>query len=136
MDGNLLLTDSNNFEVIDDWPLHKTHRVHSTKLVVGACWQGAETTFKDFFRGYLAGLSVLKGKTESERVIKCLHNCKENLDFHALGDMSAGTVSCFSMPKQHAYVCVPSDIYIDVDLLPQALLLQKIFNNLYTLYSH
>lgn len=93
LDGNLLLTDAGNFEVIDDWPLHKTQKVHSTKLVIGACWQGGERTFKDYFRGYLAGLSLLKGKTESERVIKCLHNCKENLDFHALADMSAGTVS-------------------------------------------
>lgn len=96
VDGNLLLTDSSNFEVIDDWPLHKTSRVKDTKLVVGACWQGAQLTFKDYFHGYLAGLSLLKGKTESERVIKCLHNCKENLDFHALSDMSAGTVVSFN----------------------------------------
>ncbi|KAK7486162.1 hypothetical protein BaRGS_00022628 [Batillaria attramentaria] len=96
LDGNLLLTDDSNFEVIDDWPLHKTSKVIDTKLVVGACWQGAQLTFKDYFRGYLAGLSMLKGKTESERVIKCLHNCKENLDFHALSDMSAGTVVSFN----------------------------------------
>lgn len=96
LDGNLLLTDDSNYEVIDDWPLHKTSKVRDTKLVVGACWQGAQMSFKDYFRGYLAGLSMLKGKTESERVIKCLHNCKENLDFHALSDMSAGTVVSFN----------------------------------------
>ena len=93
LDGNLLLTDETNYEEIDDWPLHKSNHVHSTKLVVGACWQGKQLQFKDYFRGYLAGLSMLKGKTESERVIKCLHNCKENLDFRVLSDMSAGTVS-------------------------------------------
>ncbi|XP_076451662.1 calsyntenin-1-like [Babylonia areolata] len=96
VDGNLLLTDDTNYEEIDDWPLHKSNHVHSTKLVVGACWQGKQLQFKDHFRGYLAGLSMLKGKTESERVIKCLHNCKENLDFRGLSDMSAGTVVSFN----------------------------------------
>ncbi|KAK7094297.1 calsyntenin-1-like [Littorina saxatilis] len=96
LDGNLLLTDDSNYEEIDDWPLHKSNHVHSTKLVVGACWQGKTNQFKDYFRGYLAGLAMLKGKTESERVIKCLHNCKENLDFRGLADMSAGTVVSFN----------------------------------------
>lgn len=96
VDGSLLPTDDSNYEEIDDWPLHKAKTVHSSKLVVGACWQGKQLQFKDHFRGYLAGLSMLKDKTESERVIKCLHNCKENLDFHGLSDMSAGTVVSFN----------------------------------------
>ena len=54
---------------------------------------GAENTFSHYYKGYMAGLFILKGKTESERVIRCLNNCKENLDFHAISDMSSGTVS-------------------------------------------
>ncbi|XP_059160470.1 calsyntenin-1-like isoform X2 [Physella acuta] len=96
IDGKLLQTDDSNFEIIDDWPLHKTKKVHGTKLTVGACWQGAENTFSHYYKGYMAGLFVLKGKTESERVIKCLNNCKENLDFHAVGDMSSGTSVSFN----------------------------------------
>lgn len=96
IDGKRLLTDDDNFEIIDDWPLHRTKRVHSTKLIVGACWQGAKNTFAHYYKGYMAGLFVLKGKTESERVIKCLNNCKENLDFHAVSDMSSGTSVSFN----------------------------------------
>lgn len=54
---------------------------------------GNTKKFDHFFRGYLAGLSVLRDKTESDRVIKCLVNCKEYLDFHALNKMESGTVS-------------------------------------------
>ncbi|KAH9514163.1 Calsyntenin-1 [Bulinus truncatus] len=96
IDGKQLLTNDDNFEIIDDWPLHRTKKVHSTKLVVGACWQGAANTFSHYYKGYMAGLFVLKGKTESERVIKCLNNCKENLDFHAISDMSSGTSVSFN----------------------------------------
>ena len=46
-----------------------------------------------YFRGYLAGLSILKGKTESDRVIRCLNDCKEKLDFHAMSEMESGMVS-------------------------------------------
>jgi hypothetical protein len=37
-----------------------------------------------YFRGYLAGLSILKNKTESDSVIQCLNNCQEKLDFDAI----------------------------------------------------
>jgi len=33
------------------------------------------------FRGYLAGLSVLSNRTEDDRVISCLNQCQEKLDF-------------------------------------------------------
>jgi len=36
---------------------------------------------------------MLKEKTESERVIRCLNNCQESLDFTALDKMPSGTVS-------------------------------------------
>ncbi|CAG5135956.1 unnamed protein product, partial [Candidula unifasciata] len=96
IDGKLLPVDKDNFEIVDDWPLHKTTKVHTTKLTVGACWQGADNTFNHYYKGYMAGLFVLKGKTESERIIKCLNNCKENLDFHAISDMSSGTSVSFN----------------------------------------
>lgn len=37
-----------------------------------------------YFRGYLAGLSILKNTTESDSVIRCLNNCQEKLDFDAI----------------------------------------------------
>lgn len=40
IDGKLLRGDGNNEEIIDDWPIHKSKKVHDTKLSVGACWQG------------------------------------------------------------------------------------------------
>ena len=33
------------------------------------------------FRGYLAGLSLLSNKTEDNRVISCLNECQEKLEF-------------------------------------------------------
>lgn len=96
IDGMMLIPDSNNEEILDDWPIHESQKVHFTKLVVGACWQGKEQTFDKYFHGYLAGLSILKDKTESERVIKCLNDCKENLEFHALSQMESGTSVSFN----------------------------------------
>ncbi|XP_067658784.1 calsyntenin-1-like [Haliotis asinina] len=96
IDGKLLIPDKTSLEIVDDWPLHSSHKVHFTKLTIGACWQGGENRYEHHFRGYLAGLSFLKDKTESDRVIKCLNNCKENLDFHALNDMQSGTSVSFN----------------------------------------
>ncbi|CAH1775011.1 unnamed protein product [Owenia fusiformis] len=90
VDGKVIVSQKNNPEIIDDWPLHKTTKVHSTKLVVGAAWQGKEKRMGQFFNGYLAGLSILRGKTESDSVIKCLNNCQEKLDFHAMDEMDTG----------------------------------------------
>ncbi|CAG2212955.1 CLSTN1 [Mytilus edulis] len=92
IDGMLLIPDTSNEEILDDWPIHNSKKVHFTKLVVGACWQGKENEFGKYFHGYLAGLSILKDKTESERVIRCLNDCKENLEFHALSEMESGTL--------------------------------------------
>ncbi|KAL5015471.1 hypothetical protein ScPMuIL_009741 [Solemya velum] len=96
IDGKIFVPDKKNYEIIDDWPLHLTTKVHFTKLVIGACYQGGEHSFAHYFQGYLAGLSMLKDKTESDRVIKCLNNCKENLDFHALNEMTSGTTVSFN----------------------------------------
>jgi len=39
------------------------------------------------FRGYLAGLSLLNNKTEDDRVISCLNECREKLDFTPVDTM-------------------------------------------------
>ena len=39
------------------------------------------------FRGYLAGLSLLSNKTEDDRMISCLNECQEKLDFTAFDTM-------------------------------------------------
>ena len=51
-----------------------------------------------YFKGYLAGLSILRGKTESDRVIRCLNDCKEKLDFHAMSEMETGMVNNTKYP--------------------------------------
>lgn len=58
IDGQAWKQDKNNPEVIDDWPLHPAKGI-TTTFSVGACWQGSENKFKHYFRGYLAGLSLL-----------------------------------------------------------------------------
>ena len=40
VDGRLYVPLGNDPEVLDDWPLHRAKQVHSTRLYVGACWQG------------------------------------------------------------------------------------------------
>lgn len=37
---------------------------------------------------------MLQGKTESDRVIRCLNDCQEKLDFHAMNEMETGMVGC------------------------------------------
>jgi len=108
IDGKLFVNGKNNPEIIDDWPLHPSKKIHFTKLVVGACWQERHEASADpsvsghtgrldqFFRGYLAGLTILKGKTESDRVIRCLNDCKEKLDFHAMSEMESGMSVAFN----------------------------------------
>merc|ERR1712142_608093 len=49
IDGKLFATSEDTFEIIDDWPLHKTKKVHGTRLAVGACWQGADLSFAHYY---------------------------------------------------------------------------------------
>ena len=72
--------------------------IHSFSLIY-FCFDhtGLDEKFTDHFQGYLAGLSLLKDKTESERVIQCLNNCQENLDFKDLSDMPSETVRFISV---------------------------------------
>jgi len=90
VDGKRLVDTKDNPEIIDDWPLHNAKKIHFNKLVVGACWHGGEQRLSQYFTGYLAGMTILKGETENDRVIQCLNNCKEKLDFHAMSEMETG----------------------------------------------
>ena len=44
VDGRLYVATGDEPEVLDDWPLHRAKQVHSTRLYVGACWQGTVYT--------------------------------------------------------------------------------------------
>lgn len=90
VDGRPFKTTPNNPEIVDDWPLHQTKNINTT-FVVGACWQGKDNKMAFHFRGYLTGLSVLRGRTESPSVLSCLHQCKEWLDMPPADSQAAGT---------------------------------------------
>ncbi|XP_023227601.1 calsyntenin-1-like isoform X2 [Centruroides sculpturatus] len=79
IDGQAFHSQTDNPEIIDDWPMHATKGINTT-FVVGACWQGKQSKMDFHFRGFLAGLSVLRGHTESPDVLACLHHCKEGLE--------------------------------------------------------
>merc|ERR1712223_224472 len=79
-----------NPEIIDDWPLHPAGDIN-TKVTIGACWQGSESSYRHQLRGYLAGLAYLPGSNENEDVLKCLHQCAESLQIPAVtNSMSSG----------------------------------------------
>lgn len=45
---------------------------------------------KHYFRGYLAGLSVLLHRAERAEVLTCLHKCKESLEVPAMELLEPG----------------------------------------------
>lgn len=90
VDGRPFKVTANNPEIVDDWPLHQTKNINTT-FVVGACWQGKDNKMAFHFRGYLTGLSVLRGRTESPDVLSCLHRCKEWLDVPPADAQATGT---------------------------------------------
>lgn len=96
IDGKRFTEQNNNPEIIDDWALHPANSVHFTKLYVGACWMGSEKRLDQYFHGYLAGLSILNGQNENDRVLSCLNSCMEKLDFHAMQDMESGMSLAFN----------------------------------------
>lgn len=53
---------------------------------------GGEGQMFQHFHGYLAGLTLLKNRAESEQVIQCLTSCQERLDFSAVDLMETGMV--------------------------------------------
>ncbi|XP_013384807.1 calsyntenin-1 isoform X1 [Lingula anatina] len=95
VDGNMFVATHENSEVIEDWPLHPTH-IHFTRLVIGACYQAGKHKLGQFFKGYLAHLSILRGETEKDNVIKCMNNCQEKLEFHAMDQVNTGMSISFN----------------------------------------
>ena len=45
---------------------------------------GGKRRMNQHFKGYLAGLNIVKNRTESDSVIQCLNNCQEKLEFDAI----------------------------------------------------
>ncbi|XP_054164903.1 calsyntenin-1-like isoform X2 [Oppia nitens] len=90
VDGQKFRNTSTNPEIVDDWPLHAVKGVNTT-MVVGACWEGKNSKMNFHFRGYLAGLSVLRGQNENPDVLSCLHRCKEGLQLPSTDTLEPGT---------------------------------------------
>jgi len=78
-----------NPEIIDDWPIHPATDI-KTKLTIGACWQGSETSYRHHFKGYLAGMSFLPNSNENPEVLKCLHQCSESLQIPSASQLAPG----------------------------------------------
>jgi len=79
-----------------DWLSFHCPTILNTEPVVDGWVSGGEHHMVQYFHGYLAGLSLLKNRTESDQVIQCLTNCQERLDFAAVDQMETGMVSLTS----------------------------------------
>ncbi|CAH1240155.1 CLSTN1 [Branchiostoma lanceolatum] len=90
------------FLVTDDWPLHPSK--FDTRLTLGACWQGGDQELSQYFRGELAGLLIHPGKTETRRVISCLHNCNESLEFHSFDETGPGSEVHFNPDQTQLFL--------------------------------
>ncbi|OTF77881.1 calsyntenin-1-like protein, partial [Euroglyphus maynei] len=73
-----IICNADDHKIVDDWPLHAVKDVKTT-FSVGACWEGKKSKMNFYFRGFLAGLTLLRGQTENSDIFKCLHHCKEGL---------------------------------------------------------
>ncbi|RWS31255.1 Calsyntenin-1-like protein, partial [Leptotrombidium deliense] len=117
VDGQRFKNSSNNPEIVDDWPLHAMKDVNTT-LVVGACWEGKSSKMNFHFRGFLAGLSILRGKSENPDVLACLHRCKEGLQLPPSDTLDPGTE--LSINSDATEIVVEGKDAIDVeDMLSQ-----------------
>lgn len=91
VDGEEWTDQKDNPEIIDDWPLHNAGDI-TTKISIGACWQGSENRYRHEFSGYLAGLSYLANSVEHTEVLRCLHQCAESLQVPAATNaLASGT---------------------------------------------
>jgi len=91
VDGEEWTDKKDNPEIIDDWPLHPADDI-TTKVTIGACWQGSENRYRHEFSGYLAGLSYLANAVEHTEVLRCLHQCAESLQVPAATNaLASGT---------------------------------------------
>lgn len=117
VDGQRFKNTSSNPEIVDDWPLHSVRGVKTT-LVVGACWEGRDSKMNFHFKGYLAGLSVLRGQNEKPQVLSCLHQCKEGLQLPPPDSLDPGTD--VSINSESTAVLIEGRDTIDVeDILSQ-----------------
>ena len=117
VDGLPLNGSESSAEVIDDWPLHTVRGLRTT-LAIGACWQGRESQMNSHFRGFLAGLSLLRGRTENPAVLSCLHRCQEGLRVPPAD--SVDSVTRLAVDSQASTVSIAGRDAIDVeDLLSQ-----------------
>ncbi|KAI2796804.1 Calsyntenin-2 [Blomia tropicalis] len=89
IDGVRFRNTSTNPEIVDDWPLHAVKDVNTT-FTIGACWEGKKSKMNFYFRGFLAGLNILRGQTESGDVLRCLHRCKEGLHQPSADSIESG----------------------------------------------
>lgn len=90
VDGQHFKNSTTNPEIVDDWPLHNVKGVNTT-MVVGACWEGKSNKMNFHFRGFLAGLSILRGQNENPSVLSCLHRCREGLQMPPTDTMDPDT---------------------------------------------
>lgn len=119
VDGQRFRNNTNNPEIVDDWPLHAVKGVNTT-FVVGACWEGKGGKMNFFFRGYLAGLSMLRGQNENPEVLQCLHRCKEGLQLPPSETMDTEGDTEVSANADSTEVIVDGrDVYDVEDLLSQ-----------------
>ena len=89
LDGEQWQAETDNPEIIDDWPLHPAADIQTT-LSVGACWHGSDRKMRHRLTGYLAGLAVLAGRREHSEVLRCLVQCTESLQLPATNLLEPG----------------------------------------------
>lgn len=114
VDGDEYHGNEKNPEVIDDWPLHPAKDINTT-ITVGACWQGTDNKTKHHYRGYLAGLSVLVGRTEKPEVLTCLRRCQEGIHVPSMDLLQPGTQLLTNSDLTE--VRIDGDNYTNVEIL-------------------
>ncbi|MFH4983628.1 hypothetical protein AB6A40_010337 [Gnathostoma spinigerum] len=94
VDGTRFLSSTDNPEILDDWPLHRT-KTTRTRLVIGACWHGRTQTTSQYFKGRIAAMLYLPGKIEEPQSLSCVQQCKEMLQFNAMDELVPGEAAIF-----------------------------------------
>lgn len=94
IDGRKFVATSDNPEILDDWPLHRS-KLKKTRLVVGACWHGRNQTMSQYFRGHLSYMLYLPGKVEQPQNLLCATQCREQLKFDAMDQLVPGEEAIF-----------------------------------------
>lgn len=79
VDGKLIVTNKENFQVIQDHALKVIDGTEDTIFVVGACWHARATRMVQHFHGQLSGL-IIEQKEELQRSSNCIRDCHQFLD--------------------------------------------------------